>query len=198
MFSTYTHIKWTLYFNHFYPVYYCCIAVIHIQLYTYTCGNKINNNNERTHFFRKIYLSHFIRKGCERVVCERWVGDWTDCNILTPSSSDYSSTSFPFCWTAKPRVLRAQPSAGSWFSLPRTATRTSTAWRQLIQLSVAPGYIIVWRPPASCERCICTKFNPSTVEAISWYLRPDAPVSRLTAGRRSICYIIMTIKLLVS
>ena len=30
----------------------------HIQLYTYTCGNKINNNDERT---------HFIRNGCERV-----------------------------------------------------------------------------------------------------------------------------------
>ena len=43
----------------------CCIAVI--QLYTYTCGNIINNNDERTHFFRKIYLSHFIRNGCERV-----------------------------------------------------------------------------------------------------------------------------------
>ena len=26
-----------------------------------------HNNNEQTHFFRKIYLSHFIRKGCERV-----------------------------------------------------------------------------------------------------------------------------------
>ena len=46
----------------------CCIAMIHIQLYTYTCGSKINNNDERTHFFRKIYLSHFIRKGCKRIV----------------------------------------------------------------------------------------------------------------------------------
>ena len=45
----------------------CCIAVIHMQLYTYTCRDKINNNDERTHFFRKIYLSHFIRNGCERV-----------------------------------------------------------------------------------------------------------------------------------
>ena len=44
----------------------CCIAVIHIQTYTYVCRNKINNNNERTLFFRKIYLSHFIRNGCER------------------------------------------------------------------------------------------------------------------------------------
>ena len=53
-----------------YSVTYCCMAVIHIQLYTYTCGNIINNNDERIHFFRKIYLLHFIGKSCERVVCE--------------------------------------------------------------------------------------------------------------------------------
>ena len=45
----------------------------------------------------KIYPSHFIRKGCVRVVSERWVGDWTDCNILIPSSSVFSSISFSFC-----------------------------------------------------------------------------------------------------
>ena len=28
--------------------------------------------------------------------------------------------------------------------------------------SVAPGYILVWHPPASCGRRMCTKFNPST------------------------------------
>ena len=49
-----------------------------------------------------------MRKRCERVVCERWVRDGTDCNILTPTSSDYSSTSFSFCWAAQPGVLRAQ------------------------------------------------------------------------------------------
>ena len=26
-----------------------------------------HNNDERTHFFRKIYLSHFIRNSCEKV-----------------------------------------------------------------------------------------------------------------------------------
>ena len=39
-----------------------------------------------------------MRKCCERVVCERWVGDWTECNILTPGSSVFSRTSFSFCW----------------------------------------------------------------------------------------------------
>ena len=51
----------------------CCIAIIHIQPYTYTCGNIINNNDERTHCFRKIYLTHVIRNGCERVTKRLWV-----------------------------------------------------------------------------------------------------------------------------
>ena len=102
--------------------------------YTTIHRNIINNNNERTHFFRKIYLSHFIRKGCERVVCERWVGDGTDCNILTPSSSNYSSTSFSFCWAAQLGVTEGlKSSVWSWFSLPWTATQTPINWLQLTQ-----------------------------------------------------------------
>ena len=118
--------------------------------------------NKRTHFFRKIYLSHFIferfAKGLILVMCERWVRDGTDCNILTPTSSDYSSTFSSFCWAAQPGSRGPKPSVWSWFSLPRTATRTPTD----SQTTVAPGYIIVWRPPASCGRRNCTDFNPST------------------------------------
>ena len=47
---------------------------------------------------------------------------------------------------------------------------------------MVPGYIIVWHIPASRGRRNCTEFNSSTVKVISWYLPPDAPVSRLTAG----------------
>ena len=75
--------------------------------------------------------------------------------------------------------LRAtSPLSGSWFSLPRTATNLL----ELTELLVAPGYIIVWHPPASCERHICTEFNLSTVKGIPWYLRPDAPVPWSTTG----------------
>ena len=95
------------------------------------CGNIVNNYDERTHFFRKIYLSNFIlervARGLIMVMCEMWVGDKTDCNILTPSSSDYGSTSSSFCWAAQPGSWGHKPSAGSWFSLHRTATRTQTA-----------------------------------------------------------------------
>ena len=88
-----------------------------------------HNNDERTHFFRKIYLSHFIRNGCERVVCERWVGDWTDCNILTPNSSVFSSTSFSFCWAAQSGVL----GAGSHNSI-LSLTNWNCLWHRVIWL----------------------------------------------------------------
>ena len=149
----------------------CCIAVIQIQLYTYTCRNIVNTTNE-THYLRKIYLSHFIRNGCERVMSERWVGDWTNCNILTPSSFVFSSTSFSFCWAARSGVLGAHSpllGAGSLYSI-----LSPTNW--------TPGYIFVWHPPDSSGRHLCTQFNPSTVRVIPWYLRPDAPVLWSTAG----------------
>ena len=130
------------------------------------------------HASLEIYTSHFIRKGCEKVMRERSVGDWTNCNILTPHPSVFSGTSFSFRWAAQPGALGAQPSAESWFSMPRTATTDS----KLTELPVAPGYIIVCRPPVSCGRHICTQFNPSTVKVIPWYLRPDAPVPWSTAG----------------
>ena len=66
-------------------------------------------------------------------MCEGWVGDGTDCYILTPSSSDYSSTSSSFCWAAQPGSWGPKPSVWSWFSLPRTATRNPTNCLQLTQ-----------------------------------------------------------------
>ena len=125
------------------------------------------------------YTSHTLFEMVAKGLCVRGELDTEqNCNILTPSSSVFSSTSFSFCWAVQPGVLRAQPSAESWFSLPRTATTDS----KLTELPIAPGYIIVWHPPASCERRICTQFSPSTVKVIPWYLRPDAPVPWSTAG----------------
>ena len=80
---------------------------------TYTCGNKINNNDERTHFFRKIYLSHFIRNGCKRVTKESCVRG----ELETEQTATY--------WPPVPLSLAAllsrsagpYPSAGCWFSL---------------------------------------------------------------------------------
>ena len=64
-------------------------------------------------------------------MCERWVGDWTNCNILTPSSFVFSSTSFSFCWTAESGVLRAHSplqGAGSLYSIFSPTWLTPTNW----------------------------------------------------------------------
>ena len=82
-----------------------------------------------------------------------WEVSWRlnkDCNILTPSSSGHSSASFSFSWAAQP---------GAWFSFQHLLSNWS-------ELPVAPGYIIICRPPTSCERHICIQFNPSTVKVI--------------------------------
>ena len=56
-----------------------------------------------------------------------------------------------------------KPSVWSWFSLSRTATRTPTNW----PLSVAPGYIIVWHPPASVRDAIPTRPQLKVISSIS-------------------------------
>ena len=155
----------------------CCITVIHIQPYPYTCGNIVNTiktNEKYTSLTLFEMVAKGLRKGNVWEVSRRLN---KDCNILTPSSSVFSNTSFSFFCAAQPGSW-GPPSAGNWFPLPRTATN----WLQLTEFPVALGYIIVCRSPASCERRICTQFNPSTVKVILWYLRPDTPVPWSTAG----------------
>ena len=51
-------------------------------------------NNERTHFFLKIYLSHFILERVMFVVCERWAGDRDRLLYWPKFFLAHSSTSF--------------------------------------------------------------------------------------------------------
>ena len=55
-----------------------------------------------------------VREGYERVMCERWVGDWTKtATYWPPALPGYSSTPFSSCGAPQPGALRAQLSAGS-------------------------------------------------------------------------------------
>ena len=99
--------------------------------------------NERTHFFIKIYLSHFIpRKGWCWLCVRGELETGTDCYILTPSSSDHSSTSFAF-WLGCSTVGHwgSKPSVWSWFSLhwhPIFNSNWNSNW---YKPSVVSGYI---------------------------------------------------------
>ena len=177
----------------------------HEQLYIHICMQNHNNDTIKTsrHSSLEKYTSHFIWKGSKRLrkvlLCERWVGDWTKtATYWPPNSSGYHSLYFPFSWAAQP---------GVWgFSLCWDMVHIPASSLQLIWTSCRRGYIIIWRPPTSCERhnfALNSTPRQSRSPLISWYLRLDAPVIYtgtfliLTAwpGRRSICNSVMVSKL---
>ena len=59
------------------------------------------------------YTSHFIWKGSKglqkALLCERWVGDWTELQHIDPHSYGNNSVSFMFSWAAQ---------LGAWGVLP--------------------------------------------------------------------------------
>ena len=95
-------------------------------------------------------FSKGLRKGCV------WKVSWRrnrDCNILIPSSSDYSSTSSSFCSAAQPGSWGPKPSVWRWLSLrhlisnndwnslprtelclPRIPTNSNCLWHRVIYL----------------------------------------------------------------
>ena len=67
-----------------------------------------------------------------------------NCNILIPQLFRLQQISFPFSWAAQPGT---RGSSLCWDMVLIPAT-----FLQLIWTSCRRGYIIIWRPPTSCER----------------------------------------------
>ena len=94
---------------------------LYVYIYNYTWKHSQHNIRTsmkvRTHFFIKIYLSHFIQKGWCWLCVGGELETGTDCYILTQSSSDHSSTSFSF-WLSCSTVVTgaASPQSEIWFS----------------------------------------------------------------------------------
>ena len=103
-----------------------------------------------TQFFRKIYLSHFIRNGTKGLLCERWVGDWTKPAAYCPSAllaiaallSHSAELLNPGPWGPSSLL-----SLGSHFSNCNNWLQTLIS--NSLELLVAPGYIIFWLTIAS-------------------------------------------------
>ena len=127
----------------------------HNLRYMHICTQKHiqHNKDERTQFFRKIYLSLYW-KGC----IWEGVGDWTELQHIDPYSYGQNSVSFPFSWTA-------QPGAWGTRSLLRSCSHSSN-WNTDFKL---------WTPTAlnflspGLYHCFTsTQFNLTTVKAIPW------------------------------
>ena len=107
-----------------------------------------------------------------------------------PNSSGYSSISFPFSWAVQ---------TGAWGpSLNWDMVLIPASSLQLIWTSCRRGYMIIWRPPTSCERHMCTQFNrrqsrsspDSLISSTGYTCSLHRYIYHLTArpGRRSVCY----------
>ena len=152
--------------------------------YTYTCRNIFNTIKMSGHSSLEKYTSHFIWKGSKGLLkvllCERWVGDWTEQQHIDPHSYGHNSFSFPFSWAAQPGAWGPSLS-GTWSSFQHLLSNWPELQLQLLVLSTASylqqiwtfcrrGYIIIWRPLFFLWASqFHTQFNPSTVKVISWY-----------------------------
>ena len=102
---------------------------IHMQMHIQ------HNKDERTQFFRKNIPLILLKGLCERGELE------TEQNS---NSSGYNSISFTFSWAAQPGA-RGPSLCWDMVFIPAYSL-------QLIWTSCRRGYIIIWRPPTSCER----------------------------------------------
>ena len=142
----------------------------------------MTNFKEQTNtlLYKNIPLTLYSRKGCERVdVGYVWEVNWRRGQIATywPKVLLTIAALLPYSgWAAQPWVTEGRKliltlASCSQQTPTATGTRTDSNW---LKPSVAPGYIIVWHPPASCGR---THQPRPQVKVIFRYLRPDAPVS---------------------
>ena len=131
--------------------------------YTYACRSIFNTITTSGHSSLEKYTSHFI----ERIVCERWVGDWIKtATYWPPSSSGHSRRLF-----RSPGLLNRGP--GGPASLLRAGSHSSI-WNTDFKLWTPNA----WHPvsPRLYHCFTSTQFNPSIVKVIPWSLRPDAQV----------------------
>ena len=155
-----------------------------------------HNKDERTQFFRKIYLSLYS-KGLRKGYCVRGKLE-TEQRLqhIDPHSSGYSSISFSFSWAAQP---------GAW--------RPSFCWELVLTPRTGPTDFKLWSPthllPVASRlyncltsTCFLWHHNSHSIQPVDsqGYLLISSTgctcylyrcISHLTArpGWRSICYI---------
>ena len=104
-----------------------------------------------TQFFRKIYLSHFIRNGTKGLRKGYvWEVSWRLNKAATywPPASLAIAGLLSYSAGLLHRGPWGPSSLLGWFSL-ELQQLTPNSDLQLTRIFVAPGYIIVWHPPAS-------------------------------------------------
>ena len=119
-----------------------------------------------------------------------------DCNILTPSSSGYSSTSLSSCRAAQPGALKAQQRAGPVSHCFELQQLTPNSDLQLTRTSCSTRLYNCFTSTCFSERRNMHSIQPvhsqgyQLISSTGCTCYLHSCVSYLTAwpGRRSICY----------
>ena len=132
--------------------------------YTYTYRNIFNTIRTSGHSSLEKYTSHFI----ERVVCERWVGDWTELQHIDLHSSGHSRISFPFsyaaqsgawepnlCWDMVLIPASSSPTDVNFLSPGLYSNLTSTYFLRASQFALSSTLDSQARPLISSTACTC-------------------------------------------
>ena len=144
--------------------------------------------NEHTSLYKNIPHTLYSRKGCKRVdVGYVWEVSWRWGQTATYWPKVLLTIAVPFPHSAgllNRGSLRTQALCLELVLTPRASylqlrlelnCNSNSNW---IKPSVAPGYIIVWRPPVFCGCTHLHRIQPRPlVKVIFRYLRPNAPVS---------------------
>ena len=140
--------------------------------YADACRNIFNTIKTSGHSSLEKYTSHFIwkgSKGLRKALSVRGeLETEQNCNISTPTLLAIAAF-----LSRSPGLLNWGPSL-CWDMVLIPASSL-----QLIWTSCHRGYIIIWRPPTSCECHNSHSIQPFDSQGyplIAWYLRPDAPV----------------------
>ena len=155
--------------------------------YTTIHGNIVNTIKTNGHSSSEKYTSHTLFEMVAKGLCVRG-------KLETEQTATY--------WPPVPLSLAAllsrsagllnrgswEPIALCWVLVLSTASYLQLTDFSQLNLSVAPGYIIVWSPPAFCGRHICTHFHPSTVKVIPDIFDRMHMFLDRRLGWRSICY----------
>ena len=141
----------------------------HDQLYKHICMRNHSNDtiiDERRHFFRKIYLSFYMKGLCVR-------GSWRpnkNCNILTPTLMAISVVSFSFSRVAQREARGHSSLQGAGFLYRISSPNTPISKHPDLQTDflTSPSYILVQSPTQYLP--ITGHRNVSLPPSLEWHV----------------------------
>ena len=168
-------------------VYYRQVIVVYTHMHADVSRNIIKHIDElqwtNEHLLYKNIPLTLYSKGFMLVLCERWVGDGDTMQHIDPKffSRPHQHFFLILAELLNRGSLRAQALCLELVLTPRASyvqLRLELTQTDGSKPSVAPVFVIVWHPHASCGRTHLHRIQPRTqFKVIFRHPRPDAPAS---------------------